>query len=168
LKGHHRLIEAMPALHNLAPDAHLAVIGRGPFEHELRRLAARLQVEHAVTFTSFDATQREALGALVRSCDVVALMSDYEAHPVAVMEAIALGRKVVVADTSGLSELATEGLAVAVPVDASPRALAEVLAEVARRPDPVAPNLPTWDDCANELLGLYGEILGASTESGTR
>src|ERR1700730_803254 len=80
---------------DLAPDAHLAVIGRGPFEHELRRLVARLQVEHAVTFTSFDATQREALGALVRSCDVVALMSDYEAHPVAVMEAVALERKVV-------------------------------------------------------------------------
>ena len=168
LKGHHRLIEAMPALLDLAPDAHLAVIGRGPFEHELRRLAARLQVEHAVTFTSFDATQREALGALVRSSDVVALMSDYEAHPVAVMEAVALGRKVVVADTSGLSELAAEGLAVAVPVDAPPHVLAGVLADVARRPDPVAPNLPTWDDCVDQLLGLYAEILGVNPESGTR
>jgi glycosyltransferase involved in cell wall biosynthesis len=169
LKGHQRLIEAMPALLDLAPDAHLAVVGRGSFERKLRRLAARLQVEHAVTFTSFDATQREALGALVRSCDVVALMSDYESHPVAVMEAVALERKVVVADTSGLSELAAEGLAVAVPVDAPPRALAEVLADVARRPDPVAPNLPTWDDCVDELLDLYSEILsGASTERGTR
>jgi len=56
-----------------------------------------------------------------------------------------------------------------VPVDAPPRALAEVLADVARRPDPVAPNLPTWDDCVDELLGLYGEILsGASTEGGMR
>ena len=166
LKGHHRLIEAMPALLDLAPDAHLAVIGQGNFERQLRRLTARLQVEQAVTFTSFEATQREALGALVRSSDVVALMSDYEAHPVAVMEAIALGRKVVVADTSGLSELAAEGLAVAVPVDAPPRALAQVLADVAHRPDPVAPNLPTWDDCVDQLLGLYGEILsGASTES---
>ena len=46
-------------------------------------------------------------------------MSDYEANPVAVMEALALGRKVVVADTSGLSELASEGLATAVPPNAS-------------------------------------------------
>ena len=168
LKGHHRLIEAMPALLDLAPDAHLAVIGRGSFEHKLRGLASRLGVEHAVTFTYFDDTQREALGALVRSCDVVALMSDYEAHPVAVMEAVGLGRKVIVADTSGLSELAAEGLAVPVPVDASPRALAHALADVARRPDPVAPNLPTWDDCVDKLLGLYGEILGASMESGAR
>ncbi len=167
LKGHHRLIKAMPALLDLAPDAHLAVIGRGDFEHELRRLVARLQIEHAVTFMSFDSTQREALGALVRSSDVVALMSDFEAHPVAVMEAVALERKVVVADTSGLSELAAEGLAVAVPTDASPHTLAEVLADVARRPDPVPPVLPTWDDCVDELVDLYEEILsGVSTGSG--
>jgi glycosyltransferase involved in cell wall biosynthesis len=159
LKGHQRVIAAMPALLDLEPDARLAVVGRGGFERELRRLAARLRVEHAVTFTSFDATQREALGALVRSSDVVALMSDFEAHPVAVMEAVALGRKVVVADTSGLSELAVQGLAVAVPVDAPPRALAEVLAEVARRPDPIVPNLPTWDDCVDEILSLYDQIL---------
>jgi hypothetical protein len=60
LKGHQRVIAAMPALLELEPDAHLAVIGRGSFEFELRRLAARLQVDHAVTFTSFDATQRSA------------------------------------------------------------------------------------------------------------
>ena len=138
-KGHHRLIAAMPALLELAPDAHLAVIGRGGYEPQLRHLVARLQVEHAVTFTSFDATQRPALGALLRSSDVVALMSDYEANPVAVMEALALGRKVVVADTSGLSELASEGLATAVPPNVSPRELAGVLARLAVAPDPGAP-----------------------------
>jgi glycosyltransferase involved in cell wall biosynthesis len=159
----------MPALLDLEPDAHLAVIGQGSFEHALRRLVARLQVGHAVTFTSFDATQREALGALVQSSDVVALMSDFEAHPVAVMEAVALGRKVVVADTSGMSELAVQGLAVAVPVNTSPRALAEVLADVARRPDPVVSSLPTWEECVDEILDLYREILsGASSEKDRR
>jgi glycosyltransferase involved in cell wall biosynthesis len=169
LKGHQRVIEAMPALLEIEPGAHLAVIGRGSFERELRRLASRLEVDHAVTFTSFDATQREALGALVNSSDVVVLMSEFEAHPVAVVEAIALGRKAVVADTSGLSELAAEGLAVAVPLDSTPYALAQVLADVARRPDPVAPNLPTWDDCVDEICQMYGEMLsGASMEGGAR
>jgi glycosyltransferase involved in cell wall biosynthesis len=163
-KGHHRVIRAMPDLLDLAPDAHLAVIGRGSFERQLRRLVAQLKVEHAVTFTSFDTTQREALGALLQSSDVVALMSDYEANPVAVMEALALGRKVVVADTSGLSELASEGLATAVPLHASRRVLAGVLARVAARPDPVPPNLPTWDDCAEQLLRLYEEILSPAAD----
>jgi glycosyltransferase involved in cell wall biosynthesis len=160
-KGHHRMIAAMPALLELAPGAHLAVIGQGSFEQQLRRLIDQLGVEHAVTLTSFDGTQREALGALLRSSDVVALMSEYEANPVAVMEALALGRKVVVADTSGLSELAAEGLATAVPLHASAGVLAGVLFGVAARPDPVPPDLPTWDDCADQLLGLYEEILAA-------
>lgn len=163
-KGHHRLIAAMPELLQSAPDAHLAVVGRGSFEHQLRRQVARLQVEHAVTFTSFDAGQRDALGALLRSSDVVALMSDYEANPVAVMEALALGRKVVVADTSGLSELASEGLATAVLPNASPRVLAGVLARVAVGPDPAAPDLPTWDDCADQLLELYEEMLSPASD----
>jgi glycosyltransferase involved in cell wall biosynthesis len=163
-KGHHRLIAAMPALLELAPGAHLAVIGQGGFEEQLRRQVARLGVERAVTFTSFDGTRREELGALLRSSDVVALMSEYEANPVAVMEALALGRKVVVADTSGLSELAAEGLATNVPLHASAGVLAGVLFGVAARPDPVPPDLPTWDDCADQLLGLYEEILSTPAD----
>ncbi len=161
-KGHHRLIAAMPALLEVAPEAHLAVIGRGRYERQLRRLAARLKVGQVVTFTSFDATQREALGALLRSSDVVALMSDYEAHPVAVMEALALGCKVVVADTSGLSELAAEGLATAVAPKTSPRVLAGVLARAAAGPEPEPFDLPNWDDCADALLDLYDEILSSA------
>ena len=110
--------------HAVAPrdgaGARLVVVGRGSYERQLRRLVIRLGVERAVTFTSFDAANRAALGTLIRSSDIVALLSDYEANPVALMEALALGRKIVVADTSGLSELASEGLAIAVPPKASP------------------------------------------------
>lgn len=157
-KGHHRLIAAMPALLAREPGAHLAVIGRGGYEQHLRRLATRLGVDRAVTFVSFDSDQRAALGALVGSSDVVALLSDYEANPVALMEALALGRKIVVAATSGLTELASEGLATAVPPETPPAALAAVLAKVAADPDVSAPDLPTWDHCVEELLQLYDDI----------
>ncbi len=158
-KGHHRLIDAMPALLRQAPGAHLAVVGRGGYENELRRQAERLGVGRAVSFAAFDSSQRSALGALVQSCDVVALMSEYEAHPVAVMEALALGRKVVVADTSGLSELGSEGLALAVPLDMEPEVLAATLARAAQSPAGEAPDLPTWDDCAEKLRRLYEAVL---------
>lgn len=158
-KGHHRLIAAMPSLLARAPGAHLAIVGRGPYEPQLREMVARARLGGAVTFASFDPSERAALGALLRSSDVVALMSDYEANPVAVMEALALERKVLVADTSGLSELATEGLATAVPPDLAPDALARALLEVAAGPAPVVPSLPNWDDCAAQLLALYEEIL---------
>ena len=160
-KGHHRVIMAMPALLEMAPDAHLVVVGRGAYEKSLRRLVARLGVSRAVTFTAFDSDERAALGDLVRASDVVALLSDYEANPVALMEALALGRKVVVAATSGLRELATEGLATAVAPDIAAAALATVLARVADEPAALAPALPTWDGCVEELLGVYGAIVAA-------
>ena len=160
-KGHHRVIAAMPALLATAPGAHLAVVGRGSYEPQLRALAAHLGVEASVTFMAFDSGDRSELGALLHSCDVVALLSDYEAHPVAVVEALALGCKVVVAATSGLTELATEGLVTAVAPDARPATVASVIARVAAEPAPTAPRLPTWDDCVDDLLELYAEI-GAS------
>lgn len=162
-KGHHRLIAAMPALLEMRPDAHLAVIGRGGYDRQLRRLVARLDIERAVTFTAYDATQRGALGALLRSSDISALLSDYEANPVAVMEAIALGCKVVVADTTGLSELAAEGFVTAVPPDVQPAVLARLLASMAAQPDPSVPDLPTWDRCVDKLLDTYDEIAPASS-----
>ena len=158
-KGHHRLIAAMPPLLEMAPQARLAIVGRGSYERQLRRLVVRLGVERSVTFTSFDATSRAALGALVRSSEIVALMSDYEANPVALMEALALGRKIVVADTSGLSELASEGFATAVPTHAPPTELARVLANVAAATSPARPVLPTWEHCVDQLLGLYAEMV---------
>jgi glycosyltransferase involved in cell wall biosynthesis len=142
----------------MRPSAHLVVIGRGPYEGQLHRLAARLEVDYAVTFTAFDSTRRSALGTLIRSSDVVALVSDYEANPVALLEALALGRKVVVAATSGLTELARDGVVTTVPLNAHPTVLAAVLAKVAASPDAAAPELPTWDDCVNDLLGVYAEV----------
>jgi glycosyltransferase involved in cell wall biosynthesis len=161
-KGHHRLVAAMPALLEMAPEARLVVVGRGSYEKQLRRLVARLRVERAVTFTSFAVEERAALGALLRASDVVALMSEYEANPVALMEALALGRKVVVADTSGLTELAASGLVTAVSLHAAPTELARVLASVAAASSFDGPPLPTWDHCVDELLRVYAETVPTS------
>lgn len=158
-KGHHRLIAAMPVLLEEAPEARLAIVGRGRYERPLRRLAGRLGVDQFVEFASFESKERGALGALIRSSEIVALMSEYEANPVALMEALALGRKVVVADTSGLTELATDGLATSVPLHAPPAQLAQVLLSVAEAPRPDCPHLPDWDQCVDALLRVYDEAV---------
>jgi glycosyltransferase involved in cell wall biosynthesis len=162
-KGHHRAIAALPALRRRAPGAHLCLVGSGPYEGELRALAGRLGVSEALSIRAFAPSDRGALGALVARADVVALLSDYEAHPVAVMEALGLARPVVLADTSGLTELGrpapdgTPGLATLVPPDADGEHVAAALLEAAGsgRWADGPPRLPTWDDCATALLDVY-------------
>jgi glycosyltransferase involved in cell wall biosynthesis len=88
-------------------------------------------------------------------------MSDYEAQPVALLEALALGAKVVVADNSGLAELAEGSLATAVRTNEAPSSLAQTLLAVAKQHhqsrSPV--QHPSWDDCVEQLLGAYRELL---------
>jgi glycosyltransferase involved in cell wall biosynthesis len=161
-KGHHRVVAALPELLRQAPATHLGIVGKGPYERRLRRLVAELGVEHAVSFSSFAADERGRLSALMASADVLALVSDYEAHPVSVMEASALQVPVVVAEGSGMTELVRDGLALSVPVDASPRVLADVLLDARRRrghPAPVGRN--DWDECAGQLLELYDSLVGS-------
>ena len=83
---------------------------------------------------------------------VVAALSDYEAHPVAVMEALSAARPVVGYDQAGVSELIAEGWVRGVTPGAAPAALARELirAMSASSPVPFA-QLPTWDSCADQL-----------------
>ncbi len=161
-KGHHRVIAALPFVRAVCPHARLLILGAGPYETELRQQVAALNLAGAVTIRSIPAQERRELATTVARADVVALLSDYEAHPLAVMEALALGRPVLVADTSGLSELAEDGLVRAIPLDSAPGQVATALLRQIR--DPLLPTnfqLPTWDDCATAVLGLYREVLAA-------
>ncbi|MBO0684780.1 MAG: glycosyltransferase family 4 protein [Candidatus Dormibacteraeota bacterium] len=159
-KGHHRAIAAMPAVLRVHPDAELRVVGTGPYEQRLRRLVEATGLASHVRFVSFPPERRAELGRLVASADLVTLLSEYEANPVAVMEAVGLGRRVLVASTSGLRELAQQGLASEVSLQAPDWEIGELMAGLVRRPGPaVAPQLPTWDDCADRLAGVYREVL---------
>ncbi|MGY4708624.1 glycosyltransferase family 4 protein [Mycolicibacterium sp. CBM1] len=157
-KGHHRILGALPAILSRAPDARLELIGGGPYEQHLRELAAELGVADRVSIRSFGPTERAAMGTVVANADVVCLLSEYEAHPVAVMEAIGTGSKALVADTSGLSELGRAGLVTTIPLDASADQIAAAALAVAAAPRPAPPHVPTWDDCAAQLHRLYQEV----------
>ena len=88
------------------------------------------------------------------------MLSEYETHPIAVLEALSLGCPALVADTSGLSELAARGLVRAIPLKSTDRQVADAVLEQLRNPlVPARLDLPTWDDCAAGLMALYQDIL---------
>ncbi|GAA4121666.1 glycosyltransferase family 4 protein [Nocardioides fonticola] len=159
-KGHHRAIAALARLRRRRPGARLRILGAGPAEPALRALADELGVADAVTITEVPPLDRRAMARELAGAGAVTLLSEYEAHPVAVMEALALGRPVVVARTSGLAELESLGWARAVDLDADPDEVAEALARQLDAPVvPDVASLPTWEGCAAALGAVYDEVL---------
>jgi len=157
-KGHHRILGALPAILAQAPNARLVIAGSGPYEQPLRAMASRLGVSDRVSICGFSPERRAAMGKLVADADVMCLLSEGESHPLAVMEALGAGTNALVADTTGLSELGRAGLATTIALDATGEQIAAAALAVAAAAPPPAPALPSWDDCAEELHGLYREV----------
>jgi glycosyltransferase involved in cell wall biosynthesis len=160
-KGHHRLIRAMPRVRQELPDAELVIVGSGPYEEPLREEIRRHRLEAAVTITSVPPADRGAMADMLAGASVFALLSDYEAHPLAVMEAVAMGKPAVVANTSGLGELADRGFAHAVPLDADDNVVAAALIAQLRDPQPASTPFQvfTWKDTASAVAAVYREVL---------
>jgi glycosyltransferase involved in cell wall biosynthesis len=163
-KGHHRAISALPHLLREVSDARLKILGRGPFEGELRALAKELEVEDRVEFGFIDPQDRAGMATALASASMLVLLSDYEAHPVAVMEALAVETPAVVFKTSGLTEMVDADLAIGIDPDADAHEIAIAIAIALRDPLIIDGDaLPTWEACAQELAALYDSILGRTS-----
>jgi glycosyltransferase involved in cell wall biosynthesis len=154
-KGHHRVLRAFPHVLRQIPDARLWIAGRGPRENALRELARELGVADRV---EIEAVDRQTLADRMVGAALVTLISDFESHPLAALEAMSLGVPVVVANNSGMSELAARGLALAVEIGDSPEKHAAAMVQQILTPLVVDIRVPTWDDCADDLRRLYEGI----------
>lgn len=160
-KGHQRLIAAMPKVLDHRPTAHLHVVGTGPYEGQLRRQISRLHIEPCVTIREIPPGDTHALAALLARASVVALLSEHEGQGLAVMEALSLGRPVLVSADTALQEFADQGLARAVSLKSTPGEVAAALLD--QLEDPLIPQnvrLPTWEDCAARLAAVYARVVG--------
>ncbi len=158
-KGHQRILAAFPAVLARRPDARLWIMGEGRYEGALRKQAQDLRVADRVEIRAIPPGNRQAMADALSGAALVTLLSEYETHPIAVLEALALGRSVLVADTSGLHELAMKGLVRAIPLVSTPRQVAAaVLAQLEQPLQPKDVVLPTWDSCTHELLALYDRV----------
>ncbi len=161
-KGHQYLITALPAIRRRYPNARLLIVGKGPYEMALRELGQRTGVSEWMEIRAVPAKDRSLMARTLAQASLVALLSEYEAHPVAVMEAVALQRPVLVANNSGLKELAEQGLARAVELNSGPEGIARAVCQQIEDPivAPAHMHIPTWDDCTRQILTLYKEVVG--------
>ncbi len=159
-KGHHRVIAALPKVLEECPEARLRILGSGPYEDTLRNMAGEFGVADKVEIGAIPPSDRQGMASALLQASLVTLLSDYEGHPMAVTEALALGRPVLVSDHPGLKQFADQGFARSVSLKSTPEEIAAAILDQLRRPlIPTNFELPTWDDCATALLSLYREIV---------
>lgn len=169
-KGHHRVISALSLIRQSVPDATVTVLGSGPYEAQLRSLAQILGVTEHVTFRHLLPTERSEMAAILSRSAVLAALSDYEAHPVAIMEAVALGLPVVGSDVAGTGDLIEDGLVTGVDPLADDAEVARVLIRQLQE-GTTAPHrppifdLPTWESATDGVASVYRRVLDSALPS---
>lgn len=165
-KGHQWVMEALPALRRARPEIRLRVVGSGVYERQLRRLADRLDITEVVEIAPVD--DREGMAGLLWRASVVTSMSEYESQGLAIQEALALGKPLVVTDETALGELGGYANVRALPLRASSDQVAAAIVELLDAPPAEPPRMPTWDECTDALLSLYRETVDRETPAAIR
>jgi glycosyltransferase involved in cell wall biosynthesis len=122
-KRHELFLAAFAEVRERCPDARALIVGDGPEMERLRRTATDLGIAPATSFTGSVADPRREIAR----AHVVALTSEHEGLPNALLEAMAMGRPVVSTAVGGVPELIRDGIdGFLVPDD--PAAIAERIA----------------------------------------
>ncbi len=163
-KGHQRIVEALPIVQRSIPGATLRILGSGPYEKDLKALVKRVGIEGSVTIEYIPPEDRRRMAEALGKAAVFASLSEYEANPVAVMEALALRIPTVGLDTAGIGDLVADGLVRGIPKHASAAAVAEVLVAALSRTTPTTGTgaLPSWDTAASDTVSVYLNAAGAN------
>jgi glycosyltransferase involved in cell wall biosynthesis len=109
LKGQQYLIRAAKIVVDECPNTTFVIVGREKTpeaRQALEDLAVELGIKDKVIFTGF----REDAVSITAACDLFALSSLFEGLPVALLEAMALGKPPVVTAVGGIPEVVTDGV----------------------------------------------------------
>lgn len=114
-KGQDKLIEAMPTILRKIPNAHLLIVGEGPYKNHLDKLAKKFSLEESVTFVG--RILYDKLPTYLSAADLFAMPSrsrffglEVEGLGIVYLEASACGIPVVAGNSGGAPDAVIEGV----------------------------------------------------------
>jgi len=169
------IVRAMRYVTDTHPKATLHIVGEGPLYDETTQVVEQLGLEDNVTVHGF--VDEMTLEQLYTRCSLFVLPSDWEGHPLVLMEAWASGQPVIGTDVEGIREFVTEGYGKLVPLG-DPEALGETLSELISNPDVVekwgkearefVDAEYSWDATAKQTHHLYRKLLEDDNDKGSQ
>lgn len=113
-KGQDRLLQALPRIRRIVPEAAVLLVGDGPDRPRLEKMAAALDITRHVIFAGRVAD--DELPAYYAACDVFALPCrtqrlgiDVEGLGIVLLEASATGKPVIAGNSGGAPDAVREG-----------------------------------------------------------
>jgi len=133
-KGQLYLVRAMPTILAAEPKARLVIVG-GLYDPEyvaqVKATAAKLDLGPNVVWTN----HRDDVQRIMPALDIIALPSNEECLPLALLEGMAAGLPVVATTAGGIPECVCPGETGTLVPPADPVALADAIVELVRDPD---------------------------------
>jgi glycosyltransferase involved in cell wall biosynthesis len=126
IKGHEWLVRALPDVLARLPNAVVVMVGDGETRAAVEQLTGEIGVRDHVVFTG---SLESPLG-IVREAHVCVMPSLSEGLPIALLEAMALGRAVVASSVGGIPEVVQDGATGLLVPPADPKALSVALGRV--------------------------------------
>ncbi|MBI4342990.1 MAG: glycosyltransferase [Candidatus Omnitrophica bacterium] len=133
-KGHADLLRAFARLQPGRPTLRLLLVGEGNVRPRLEALARELGVQERVRFAGWRADVID----LMAMADVVAHPSLHEAFSQVMVEALAMGKPLVITDVSGVADVVRDGWNGLIVPKADPAALAAAVTRLLDHPEEAA------------------------------
>jgi glycosyltransferase involved in cell wall biosynthesis len=105
IKNHRLFLEAARSMVDSGNPAHFALVGDGELHDSLQMLAGEMGIASRVHFLGW----KQDMGPVYAALDLLALTSDNEGTPVAVIEAMAAGVPVVATAVGGVPDVVRDG-----------------------------------------------------------
>jgi glycosyltransferase involved in cell wall biosynthesis len=152
-KGVQYIIQSLPEL----PEFQLRIVGKGPYEEELRSLAKNLGVEKRVEWLK-DLSRKELLECYAKA-DVFLMLSSHEAYGITVAEALAAGTPCIVAKGSALEEFVDGRNCIGIENEISKenviRALKEIKKKERKEYSGIEKNIMDWNEVSARIEKQY-------------